>query len=301
MVQTPLQRTWSPPTGTVWRTYCVARFTLHEVVSRRVILAGALISLAYIALFSLGFHIAHDKAFDNVQDVRTRVAVDAAIAGLTLFGLYVVNYLACFLALFLSVGAISGEIDSGTLHAVLARPIRRCELVLGRWLAYGALMSVYVGVMVTAVVLVARWLAGYEVPDPARAGGLMILEAVVLMTLSLLGSTLLPTLANGVIVFTLLGLAWLAGIIESVGIALENDTLLNIGTATSLLVPSDALWRGASYYLQPPVLLAATGAGRGALPLVSDVPPATPLLIWAVLYAALALLTAMVVFSRRDL
>ena len=34
----------------------IARFTLHEALSRRLILAGVLISLAYIALFALGFH-----------------------------------------------------------------------------------------------------------------------------------------------------------------------------------------------------------------------------------------------------
>ena len=125
------------------------------------------------------------------------------------------------------------------------------------------MLGAYIAAMTGLVLLVARLIAGYEVPDPMPALLLMLLEGVLLLTLSLFGSTLLPTLANGVVVFTLLGLAWLAGIIEFVGRLLAIGArldrpatrMLNIGTTVSLLLPSDALWRGASYYLQSPSTL----------------------------------------------
>src|SRR5579862_4179242 len=97
----------------------IARFTLQEAISRRLILAGVLISLGYLALFALGFHFAYDKGLENSASAESRLSLAVAFATLTLFGVYVVNYLASFLALFLSVAGISGEIDSGTLHAVL--------------------------------------------------------------------------------------------------------------------------------------------------------------------------------------
>src|ERR1700704_1206927 len=125
----------------------IARFTLQEAVSRRLILAGVLISLGYIGLFALGFHFAYDKAFENTSSPESRLSLGIAFATLTLFGVYVVNYLASFLALFLSVGAVSGEIDSGTLHAVLARPLNRAEFVLGRWLGYAVLIAAYIVTM----------------------------------------------------------------------------------------------------------------------------------------------------------
>src|SRR4029077_19657196 len=93
------------------------------------ILAGVVISLGYIGLFSLGFHFAFDKALENTPNPEARLSLGIAFATLTLFGVYVVNYLASFLALFLAVGAVSGEIDSGTLHAVLARPLNRSEFL----------------------------------------------------------------------------------------------------------------------------------------------------------------------------
>jgi ABC-type transport system involved in multi-copper enzyme maturation permease subunit len=286
----------------------IARFTLQEAVSRRLILAGVAISAGYLALYTLGFHFAYDKALENSPTPQSRLALGVAFAVLTLFGVYVVNYLASFLALFLSVGAISGEIDSGTLHAVMARPLARSEFVLGRWLGYGVILCAYVVVMSGAVMLIARAIAGYEVPDPWPALLLMLLETVLLLTLSLFGSTLLPTLANGVIAFTLLGLAWLAGIIEFVGRLLSaatdttgSDAMLNIGTAVSLLIPSDALWRGASFYLEPPSLVAAMGTARAGIPFFAVAPPATPLIVWSVGYVALVLAGAVLAFSRRDL
>jgi ABC-type transport system involved in multi-copper enzyme maturation permease subunit len=286
----------------------LARFTLQEAISRRLILAGVAISLGYLGLYSLGFHFAYDKALENSTTAQSRLQLGLAFAILTLFGVYVVNYLASFLALFLSVGAVSGEIDSGTLHAVLARPVRRAEFILGRWLGYAILISAYVALMTGAVLLIARLIAGYEVPDPIPALLLMLLETMLLLTLSLCGSTLMPTLANGVITFTLLGLAWLAGIIEFVGRLLSTapdstggNAMINIGTAVSLLIPSDALWRGASFYLEPPTMLAAMGAARGGIPFFASAPPATAIIVWSLGYVVVVLAAAVLAFSRRDL
>lgn len=286
----------------------IARFTLQEAISRRLILAGVLISLGFIGLYALGFHFAYDKSLENSPTPESRLALGVAFATLTLFGVYVVNYLASFLALFLSVAAVSGEVDSGTLHAVLARPLRRSEFVIGRWLGYGCMISVYILAMTGLVLLIAWLIAGYEVPNPTPALLLMLLEGMLLLTLSLFGSTLMPTLANGVVVFTLLGLAWLAGVIEFVGRLLASATdstgsnaMLNIGTVVSLLLPSDALWRGASYYLESPSLLVAMGTARGGIPFFSAAPPQPALIWWSLGYVAVVLGGAVLAFRGRDL
>ncbi len=279
----------------------IARFTVQEAISRRLVLAGALISLAFVVLFALGFTFLYGLAAQNARGDPT-ASVTLVMAGtlLTVLGLYAVYFLSSFLALFLSVGAISGEIDAGTLHAILARPLRRAEFVLGRWLAYAGLLAVYVAVMATLLLLVARLVAGYEAPDAPRAIALMVLGSVRLLTVSLFGSTLLSTLANGVVVFSLFGLAWLAGIIEVVGSALNNAATVNLGIAISLLVPSDAVWRGASYYLQAPAFLAAIGS-RVALPFAASAPPTPALVIWALAYPLVFLAAAILAFRRRDL
>jgi ABC-type transport system involved in multi-copper enzyme maturation permease subunit len=277
----------------------VARFTLQEAVSRRLVLAGVLLSIAFLGLFLLGYAFAYGKALED-NDPR-RLTVVLASTTLTTMGLYAVNFMASFLALFVSVGAISGEIDGGTLHAVLARPIRRSELVLGRWIAYVGLMVVYVVAMASAIFAIGRAIADYEAIDPMLTVLLLALNAVLLMTLSLFGSTWLSTLANGVVVFSLFGLAWLAGIIEFVGEALRNEAMVNLGIAVSLVVPSDGLWRAASYYVHSPLTATMVGQGQGVLPFAAIAPPAAPFVLWAGGYVALCLAGAVLAFRGRDL
>ena len=285
-------------------TLTIVRFTIQEAVKRRLVLAGSLISLIFLGLFALGFAFLYGKAVEQVAarpNADREIEVIFAGTTLTALGLYAVHFLSSFLALFLSVGAISGEIDSGALHAILARPVRRAELVVGRWLGFSGLIAVYVGIMSGVLLLLARLVASYEPTDAVRAVALMMLASVSLLTVSLFGSTLLPTLANGVVVFTLFGLAWLAGIIETAGNVLANAAMVNIGIVVSLLIPNDAIWHGASYYVQSPAFLIATSAGRGTAPFFSTVPPTASFVAWACLYVVAFLLAAIYAFSRRDL
>ena len=113
----------------------ITRLTLKEAMSRRLIPAGALVSVLYIVLFAIAYNFAQERGTQAITGQRSRALVSVGMAGLTLSGLYIVNLLSGFLALFLSVGSISADVDAGTLHAVLARPMRRSQFLLGRWLA----------------------------------------------------------------------------------------------------------------------------------------------------------------------
>ena len=273
----------------------IVRFTLQEAVSRRLILAGLFLSLAFVGLFGWGAHLLQ-------QDAPTGGGAVESLAGtlMTIMGMYAVSFLSGFLALFAAVGSISGEIESGTAHAVLARPLRRAEFVVGRWLAYLLLVPAYVALMAGVLLLLTRLITGFTPPDTVRPVALLVLQATVLLSITLLGSTLLPTLANGVVAFSLFGVAWMAGIIQVIGEILRNESMLNLATAVSLLVPSDALWRAASYYLQPPTLLAASRS-FDAPPFLSGTPPTLPFVIWSLAHPLVLLAVATWTFSRRDL
>jgi Cu-processing system permease protein len=278
----------------------IARFTIHEAISRRLVLAAVVLSLVFLGLYAFGFSLMYSMAppFRSRTVNQNEIATAGTI--LTVLGLYAVHFLSSFVALFLTVGAISSEIDSGTLHAVLARPIRRADVVVGRWLAYAGLIGLYVLMMAGAILGLAWLITGYQAFDAVRTIALMVLGALVLLTVSLFGSTLFSTLANGVIAFTLFGLAWLGGLIEYTGGMVQNDAMVNLGIAISLLVPSDALWKAASFYAQSPLFL-AIGGTRGQVPFIGAAPPTLPLVVWALVYPAVFLLLAVRAFSRRDL
>lgn len=283
----------------------VARWTVAEAIRRRMVLVGALLSAVFVALFAVGYAYGmSDQLADQGPGLASATATLVTGTVLTMFGLYAVQFLAALLALFLGVGSLSAEVDSGTLHAVLARPLSRAQYVLGRFAAFGALLAGYCVVMVGVLLLVTRIVAGYQALSPPRAIGLVVLEMVVLLAVGMLGSAWLPTLANGVLMFSLFGVAWLAGIIEVVGSMLRSETMMNLGTAISLFFPSDAIWRGASFYAQPPAFLAATsgiGSGDVTIPFAGNAPMAVPMLVWALAYPAVCLGLALAVFRRRDL
>jgi len=295
----------------------VARWTVLEARRRRLLLAGVVLSGAFVALFALAFTLLyHTQQRDLLNGDATptgpsgvalapREALLFLSTILVVLGLYGVQFLAALLALFLGVASVSPEVDSGALHAVLARPLGRLDYLLGRFLALAGLLTAYVVVMSGALLLTARVVAGYRAGDSTRVVGLMILQVLVLLAVSLLGSTVLPTLANGVVMLALFGLAWLGGIIEFIGtIPPGNDLMANLGTAVSLLLPADAVWRGASYHLMPPSLLAAgslVSQGGPVLPFASTTPIAPAMLTWALAYPAACMALAVAAFRRRDL
>jgi Cu-processing system permease protein len=279
----------------------IARFTVQEAISRRLVLAALVLSALFLGLFALGFVLLYDRA--TAQAVARPGASQASVFAaslLTVLGLYAVHFLSSFIALFLTVGAVSGEIDAGTLHAVLARPIRRADFIVGRWLAYTLMIGAYVAGMAGAIFALAYLVAGYQAVDAPRTIVLMALGGVLLLSVSLFGSALLSTLANGVVAFTLFGLAWLGGLVEFIGGTVQNEAMVSLGIAVSLLVPSDAVWKAASFYAQSPMFVALMGA-QGEVPFIGSAPPTGPFLLWAVAYPLVFVLLAARAFARRDL
>jgi Cu-processing system permease protein len=294
----------------------VARWTVLEARRRRLLLAGVVLSIAFVALFAVGFALLYHTQersllSDQAQgigppggvEVGEELLVMSTI--LVVLGLYGVQFLAALLGLFLGVASVSPEIDSGALHAVLARPLSRLQYLLGRFLALAGLLTAYILVMSGALLLTARIVAGYQPDDVTRVVGLMVLEVLVLLAVSLLGSTVLPTLANGVVMLALFGLAWLGGIIGFIGtIPPGNELMANLGTAVGLLLPADAVWRGASFHALPPSFLVATSSAGGedvGLPFASTAPIAPAMLVWALAYPVACLALAVAAFRRRDL
>jgi ABC-type transport system involved in multi-copper enzyme maturation permease subunit len=276
----------------------VTRGSLREAISRRLVVIGLVLSAGYLALFAFGFN----ALYTRVAGEADRLAVGLAAGVMTILGLYVVRFLAALLAIFLSSSAVASEIDSGVLHAVLARPLSRTSWLAQRWLAFVLISVGYVLLMTGAITAIARGVAGYAPLSVGRALLVLALELAVLLSLGLLTSTTWSAVTSGVITFSLFGVAWLAGIIELIGTQLSNEAMRTAGIVTSLVVPSDALWRGASYYLQSPsiIALASQDIGTGN-PFTGSAPPTTALVVWSVGYVVVLLAIAAWRMRHRDL
>jgi ABC-type transport system involved in multi-copper enzyme maturation permease subunit len=215
---------------------------------------------------------------------------------LLLAGMYVVNFLTSIMTVLVSVDTLSGEINSGTIHTVVSKPVPRWQIVLGKWLGFTAMLTLYLLLMAGGVTLVGYLVAGTVLRHLVQGMLLMWLIILLYLSVSMLGGTLLSTLANGVMVFGLFGIAFIGGWIEQVGAFLQNQAAVNVGIVTSLLLPSEAMWRRAAFEMQSPLV-----GAMGVSPFNSSSAPSLVMVGYAVVYLGVVLLLAMQRFSKRDL
>ncbi|MCL4264115.1 MAG: ABC transporter permease subunit [Anaerolineae bacterium] len=274
-------------------TLLFAELTIRETQRRKILWVGLLLALGFLVLFALGFHVIVQEMeqFANLEESLT-------ISGLLLMtGLYAANLLVSLLAVLISVTAVSGEIDSHTVEAIVTKPIRRWEMVLGKWLGYAVLLALYLLLLAGGLMLIVYLRAGVVLANIPAGLALMLLQGCTILSITMLGGTRLSTMANGVLAFMLFGIAFLGGWIEQIGALLENETAVNIGILTSLLMPSQALWNRALTLFQPNFATSAYFAGPFAV--ISQ--PSDLMVVYALLYMGGLLLLALVSFSRRDL
>lgn len=281
----------------------IARLTLLEIVRRRLLLAAFVVTALVITLTGWGF--AHVPDIPCGRRACSPAEIRTAAAAILILVIYMFSFVLAIGATFLAAPAIAGDIESGIALAVLPRPIRRSDLILGKWLALAFMLVIYAAVFVGAEVTL-DWLGtGYVPPHPFIALLYLVGEGIVLLTLALLGSTRLSPMTVGITVLVLYGLVWLGGVTGAIGQAIQNTNVTHIGTVTSLLIPTDGLWRGALYNLEPVALLFVSGstaaANPGNAPFAVFAPPPHAYVVWAVCWIAAVMALTMWSFGQRDL
>jgi ABC-type transport system involved in multi-copper enzyme maturation permease subunit len=282
-------------------TIIIARLTFLEAIRRRILLAAFLLGVAFLILYTWGFYLMRQEALPSVP--RSEVSGAILRSGLdnflTLAGLYAVNFLAIAMGALVSADTLAGEIGSGTIQALVAKPVRRAQIVLGKWLGFAGLLALYLVLMVGGVMAVAYVLDGYVVPNAATGVALIYLEALLVMSVTLMCSSMFSALATGGVIFGLYGIAFIGGWVEQFGALLQNQAAVNIGVVSSLIIPSEALWRRAAYEMTPPLAQVIGISFNGPMFTVSV--PSDAQIVYAVGYLALALAIGVRVFARRDL
>jgi len=273
----------------------VAHLTLFEARRRRILLAAAVCGTGFLGVFGIGLYVIHRSFLaGSMPLVQQRVQT----IFLTISGLYVENFLMVAMAVLLSVDTLSGEIASGVIDTLASKPIRRAEIVLGKWLAYWILMVAYLVLLVIGLVTIVWAITGFRQPNIGRALPLMALEGTVLLTISIAGGTTLSTVTNGIVAFGFFGLSFAGGVVEQIGAMTGNLAARNIGTAVSLVSPGDALWRMAAHYLQPPL---ERDLQTAALYFATPSNPTPAMIVWAAGFVLGTLLYALHQFHHRPL
>jgi ABC-type transport system involved in multi-copper enzyme maturation permease subunit len=277
----------------------VAGLTLREAARRRVVWALLVLTVVLLALSAWGFSklVGLDTELGTMTSGEARL-VASMLLNLIMFGL---SLIAAIGTAFLAGPTLAGEVESGQALSILARPVRRSAVLLGKWLGLIAFGCGYVVLAGFAQILVVRVTVGYWPPAPAAGLALLAGETVVLLTLALLLSSVVSTMASGIVAVGLFGATWVAGVVGGIGGALGNEGVERVGTVSRVLLPTDGLWRGAMNSFQDPVALVQMGPGEVGFPFLSDAPLTPAYLAWAAVWVAVIWGLTALSFQRRDI
>ena len=279
----------------------VVGLSVQEGVRKRVFLAVLVLTAGFLALYGLGAHFAFQDV-DGFATGETQILDPRAFTGATIFGLamFATLFLGAVLAVFLTLGVVRGDAESGLLQPIVVRPIGRTTMLVARFAGAALISGGYVLVVYFAACAITK-ATGDWTPDHLLGPALALaLGVAIIAALSLLASTVLSVTAQGIVVFMIFGAGLTAGLLAQIGNALDSDSLHTIGRVASWALPFEGLYTAGLH-----ALISETSGLTGVVlelgPFGGSEAAGPGLIGWAFVYLIGVIALAAFVFSRRDL
>ena len=203
-------------------------------------------------------------------------------------GLTTISFVCLLLSLLTASSTVADEIEGKTAITLLSKPINRRQFLLGKYFGIEAavlLMLIVLGIMFGEVIAAKRLGQVFQVL-PGLA--LVFFEVSLLTAISVAISTRLPILVNMVLCITVFFLGHLTPVlVKATGGDTANDLVQFMARLFEFVLPS------LEFFNAGPSI--ATGA---MIPWTEYVLPA---LVYCVMYSAVALCFAFILFEDRDL
>ena len=133
----------------------ITRLTVREAVRRKLVAVLLLLSFAMVGLSAWGFdRLAHTH---SVTSGEVQIALPQA---LILF-MFMFSFVVALSASAIASPAVSAEIESGVLQTVATRPIRRSEILIGKWLGLALLVAAYSVLVAVLEMVVVNAVSGF--------------------------------------------------------------------------------------------------------------------------------------------
>jgi Cu-processing system permease protein len=277
----------------------IAGYGFREALRRKVFVVVLVLTAIFLGLVWVACHF----TFENLSGMQAHGFIDArTFAGSTLLGLCMFGtlFLGVVLSIFLTLGVVNGDAEHGLLQPLVVRPVGRATLFLSRFIGAAAVAVVYVfvvyGIGLGIIDETGSWLPQHTfTPAIELAGGVVVVIAI-----SLLGSVLLSSIANGIAVFMLFGAGLVAGLLSSIGHALNSHTIEHISTIAAWALPFEGLYEDGLHVISSDAT-GLTGSLIQLGPFGGAYVHGWGVRVWSAAYLVAALAIAIGVFSRKDL
>lgn len=280
----------------------IAFASFKETLRKRIFLLVGILTLIYLILFGLIIHYSIKDMADWKAQNSTGVYIMVSQI-VSMLGFYFSSMLVAFLTIMASVGSVSSEIESGVIHSIITRPIKRTEYILGKYLGLGILVTAYSILLYASVFLVCYILkmpviAATSLTNILNGLGYFILQPVAILSLSVWGSARFKTLTNGIVVIGIYILGLIGGFMEQIGSALNKPDLVNWGIFSSLISPFDVIYRKLTSTIFP-----SRGSAGILMPTeaLTSVAPSKWMMVYIFIYIVGLMYLSIRQFSKRDI
>ena len=246
----------------------IALMTVQEYLRDRLLYGGAVVGLLLVASSALLSRL-------TVGD-PDRIMLD--------LGLGAIQFFSTVIAVFLGIGLIGREVDRRTVHLILAKPVPRSRLMLGKYLGLSLALLLNMAVLCLPFMLMLMML---DVPVGTglwQAMVLMYAETAVLMGVALLCTTFTTAALSAVFTVAFYVIGHSVAYVQAFGDKLEGIARACV-TGFAHLVPDLEYFNLKGYVLY-----------QQSLPALDF----TFVVGYALAYMACLLLAATVIFQRRD-
>ncbi|KPU42503.1 ABC-2 family transporter protein [Oxobacter pfennigii] len=282
--------------------FAIAVATFKESLRKRIFLLIGILTIIYLILLGVIIHysLSEMAKWNRGDNLSIYVVVTQLISVL---GFYFSSMLTAFLAIMMSVGCISSEIESGVIHSIITRPIKRSEYILGKYLGLSILISMYSILLYALVLLICSILklpviTSISTVDLFKGLLLFILQPIAILSISIWGSSHFKTLPNGILIIGIYIMGLIGGFMEQIGSAIKNQSLINWGIMMSLISPFDVIYRKLVSTIFPSLGLASIFSPMGSM---SGGSPSTWMMVYIFIYIIGFIYFSMRYFSKKDI
>ncbi|WMJ79378.1 ABC transporter permease subunit [Clostridium sp. MB40-C1] len=280
----------------------IIRLTFLEMKEKKILHITIILTAIFLALYG----VAAKYAYVGLANQEAVVKL-GFLSQFISMGIYVGGFIIAFLSVFSSVGAISSDIENGTYDAILSKPIARYEIVLGKFIGLLSILIPYVTIIYLGIIGINMFFGKGEVINFAlgaiiRSLLIIYILPILLVSIGIFLSCRTSTVGAGVILVILYFLGMIGGFLERISFVLTDQVaksvISNIGIITSLIIPSDIVYRKASS------ILFTTKSGLNfniESMLGGNVQPSSFMMIYITIYIIAMIILAIRKFQKRDL
>ena len=254
------------------RVGVIARNVFLEVIRDRILYLIALFALLMVAASLLLPPIS--------AGTEDKILLD--------LGLAAIHLLSVIIAVFVGTGLVNKEIEKRTVLVLLAKPVSQAEFIVGKHLGLSAVLIVLLAALglIFAIVLALNGIA-FPLGSLTLAIGFMALEAMLLTAVAILFGVFTSSLLATLLTFAVYLMGHLTQDLVAFGQLSESPGLQRLTNGLYLILPDLERLNLRNVAIYGPELM------PDFLNLVSH-------LIYAVIYTALLLTLATLIFSRRQ-